>query len=125
MGIGHHMVREEANSAEINSIAHPKCGNQYLLSPLHNHLHLPKLHNRIILKHNTAIHMIIAGVALVAHLCANDFNNYVGWIVNWHCFCVLFLEIRWIGSQPRGTQGVLGIARKLAMRQELSGISPI
>ena len=79
IGMLHHVMLEEVNSAAINPISHPNRSNCRLLHPLNHELHLQKPGHHIWLQHLAAVSgVLFARAALVARLSADDFDNNAG-----------------------------------------------
>ncbi len=77
-GLLYHVAWEESDTAAINAVCYPICGNRRLLPPLNLNLHLPKVHHHVLGQHLAAVVGVLLTRAPVTHLRPNNFHHNTG-----------------------------------------------
>ncbi len=80
-----HVTLKEANAAAVDPVNHPNGSNCRLFLLINHDLHLPKTDHHIFLQHLATVDgMLLARVAPVASLSANNFNDDARRMKNHH-----------------------------------------
>ncbi len=80
-GLFYHVAWEESDTAAIDAVRYPICGDRRLLPPLNLNLHLPKVHHHVLGQHfATVVGVLLTRAAPVTHLHPNDFHYNTSWM---------------------------------------------